>query len=358
MDAAEVRHLRHPHADTDGDDDDDFLTASLRDDVFMVGKKPSTPAEIAVARSRLARRLASLSTASKHTARNASKAAAPTATPVEQLDVLARSTASFRVLLQRCSDGLEACRRSHYYSVLSRTTQPAHIVTFVSMALLAMLLFPRQQAADASASRTASTSANDHRGSSPAGPAGPSPWVHLTYVVAFAAHFGSQFWMTFVSGLSLFFSLPRHHFAEVQKVLFPLYFAINATLSLTTLATFLRLQSAHGGPLSTATWSWDAEVVVQVCSMVLCFLLELLVRLYLTPPLLQLITAKTEMEKTVDGVGQEVGRYDLGPLTQCPHYVRIHLAFRKVHAAIAVANIAAMGCTALHAHYLAGKICV
>lgn len=141
-------------------------------------------------------------------------------------------------------------------------------------------------------------------------------------------------------------------------MLFPLYFAINATLSLTTLATFLRLQSAHGGPLSTATWSWDAEAVVQVCSMVLCFLLELLVRLYLTPPLLQLITAKTEMEKTVDGVGQEVGRYDLGPLTQCPHYVRIHLAFRKVHAAIAVANIAAMGCTALHAHYLAGKICV
>ncbi len=46
---------------------------------------------------------------------------------------------------------------------------------------------------------------------------------------------------------------------------------------------------------------WDAEVAVQAGGMVLCFLLELLVRLYLTPPLLGLITAKTAMEKTVVG---------------------------------------------------------
>ncbi|KAE8749869.1 hypothetical protein FOCC_FOCC003338 [Frankliniella occidentalis] len=157
--------------------------------------------------------------------------------------------------------------------------------------------------------------------------------------------------LPYLRRLSLFFSLPRHHFAEVQKVLFPLYFGINAALSLLTLGTFVRMQ--HG-----SQHQWDAEVIVQVGSMVLCFLLELLVRLYLTPPLLRLITAKTDMEKTVAGVGQEVGRYDLGPLTQCPHYVKIHRAFRKVHAGIALANIAAMGCTALHAHYLAGKICI
>lgn len=76
-------------------------------------------------------------------------------------------------------------------------------------------------------------------------------------------------------------------------MLFPLYFAINSALSLLTLITYLRLQ-----PGATA---WDGQVCTQVGTMVLCFLIELLVRLYLTPPLLELITAKTEMEKTVEG---------------------------------------------------------
>lgn len=328
MDPADVHHHhRHrqngmviPHAQEDVDD------------VLLAKQKQPTAAEIALARARLASRLASHGATPATTLNDAVSG---------DMDVLARATASFRVLLQRASAVLEACQRSHYYSVLSQTTQPAHIVTFLSVALIAALLFPRQGAQDGNSQ----SQDNPHRVDE------PSSWTYLTYVVSFAAHFGSQFWMTFVSGLSLFFSLPRHHFAEVQKVLFPLYFGINAALSLLTLGTFVRMQ--HG-----SQHQWDAEVIVQVGSMVLCFLLELLVRLYLTPPLLRLITAKTDMEKTVAGVGQEVGRYDLGPLTQCPHYVKIHRAFRKVHAGIALANIAAMGCTALHAHYLAGKICI
>ncbi|XP_034253393.1 transmembrane protein 205 [Thrips palmi] len=307
--------------------------------VPLVGRQPSSE-EIAAARARLVQRLAARSAAAnKKTVPAASST--PGAAPEQDLDLLASATAKFSVLLGRLGDALEAAQQSHYYSVLSRTTQPAHLVAFVSVALVAALLFPRH--ADSATSPSTS-------GGRDAASPGPAPWTYLAYVVAFAAHFGSQFWMTFVSGLSLFFSLPRHHFAAVQKVLFPLYFAINAALSLVTLSAFVRLQPSAS--------RWDAEVAVQVGGMVLCFLLELLVRLYLTPPLLHLITAKTEMERTVEGVGEEVGRYDLGPLTQCPHYVRIHRAFRKVHTTIAMANIAAMACTALHAHYLAGKICV
>lgn len=60
------------------------------------------------------------------------------------------------------------------------------------------------------------------------------------YMGSYCVHFGSQIWMTFISGLSLYFSLPRHTFGKVQKVLFPKYFLFNAILSLTTVATFLR----------------------------------------------------------------------------------------------------------------------
>lgn len=69
--------------------------------------------------------------------------------------------------------------------------------------------------------------------------------------------------------------------------------------------------------------------------MAVCFLLELLIRLYLAPPLLRLIAAKIAMEKAA-GVGLEVGRHDPGPLAKCPHYIKIHKAFRKVHMLIAI----------------------
>lgn len=67
-----------------------------------------------------------------------------------------------------------------------------------------------------------------------------SPVVTLIYLASFSAHFGAQIWMTFISGLALYFSLPRHTFGHVQKVLFPKYFLLNATLSLITLVVFLR----------------------------------------------------------------------------------------------------------------------
>ena len=91
--------------------------------------------------------------------------------------------------------------------------------------------------------------------------------------------------------------------------------------------------------------------------MAVCFLLELLIRLYLAPPLLRLIAAKIAMEKAA-GVGLEVGRHDPGPLAKCPHYIKIHKAFRKVHMLIAIGNLMSMACTLVHLLYLANKLSV
>jgi hypothetical protein len=98
-------------------------------------------------------------------------------------------------------------------------------------------------------------------------------------------------------------------------------------------------------------------ILFQVGAMALCFLVELLIRLYLAPPLLSLIAAKIAMEKAA-GVGLEVGRHDPGPLAKCPHYIKVHKAFRKVHMSIAIGNLMSMACTVLHLLYLANKLSV
>lgn len=90
--------------------------------------------------------------------------------------------------------------------------------------------------------------------------------------------------------------------------------------------------------------------------MTLCFLTELVIFLYLTPPLLALMSTKIAIEKEA-GIGLEVGKLEPGKLLKCPHYVKIHQAFRKVHMSIAMGNVFTMACTTLHLYYLSCKLC-
>lgn len=94
----------------------------------------------------------------------------------------------------------------------------------------------------------------------------------------------------------------------------------------------------------------------QVGAMSGAFFLELLIRLYLTPPLLQLIVQKNNFERAA-GVGNEIGRHNPGPLKNCTHYLKIHRAFRRVHVCIAMGNMLTMACTVLHLYYIASKLC-
>ncbi|RXG60044.1 Transmembrane protein [Armadillidium vulgare] len=103
------------------------------------------------------------------------------------------------------------------------STQPAHLITCIAFVYLAFRLFP-----------------DSRRGST-----GASTLTRLLYVSSISTVFGAQFWMTFVSGLALFFSIPRHMFAKVQAVLFPLYFLINATLLLIAIVTYTQHNPTH-----------------------------------------------------------------------------------------------------------------
>ncbi|XP_022176213.1 transmembrane protein 205-like [Myzus persicae] len=160
-------------------------------------------------------------------------------------------------------------------------------------------------------------------------------------------HLGSQFWMTIVSGLSLYFNLSRHAFGDVQIILFPKYFSINSVLSAITLIQF--------GKINVTRNLWDLQVYTiykQLIALCVCFLLELSIWLYVVPPVLRLIAAKTAIEKAV-GLGKEVGRCDLGRLVDCPHYMTMHRIFRKVHMFMAIGNVVTIVCSVFHLAHIA-----
>ncbi|XP_043265781.1 transmembrane protein 205 [Colletes gigas] len=244
-------------------------------------------------------------------------------------DILRSSTVNYSSLLKVLARYYETIRQTKFFKILFYTTQPAHVIMIAAVLCVTSALVPnkdRVQVAGHPHSRTAS----------------------FIYLASFVMHLGAQIWMTFVSGLSLYFALPRHIFGEVQRILFPRYFTINACLSLTTLLIFIKHHPAN---------TWDTEIAIQVCAMASAFFLELLIRLYLTPPLLRLILQKNVLERAA-GVGNEIGRHNPGPLKHCPHYLKMHNAFRRVHVYIAMGNMLTMGCTVLHLHYIANKLCV
>ncbi|XP_014219804.1 transmembrane protein 205 [Copidosoma floridanum] len=247
-------------------------------------------------------------------------------------DEFAWNSFAFKRLAGKLRRRLGRWQDSKIYKVLFCTAQPAHVITIAAVLCVTSALVP------SGSERTTSQAAGQPR----------SQLTSFVYLASFVVHFGSQIWMTFVSGLSLYFALPRHAFGEVQRILFPRYFTLNACLSLTTLLIYVKHHPAH---------SWDSEIAVQVISMGGAFFLELLIRLYLTPTLLKLIEVKTSLERAA-GVGAEIGRHESGALKHCPHYLKIHNAFRKTHMTIAMGNMLTMACTVLHLHYIASKLCV
>ncbi|CAG9831993.1 unnamed protein product [Diabrotica balteata] len=239
-------------------------------------------------------------------------------------DILSISTKYIQDLFQFFKKINQMFIQSYVYKILLYKTQPAHLITTLFVIIAAYIMMSEKA----------------HPKTSPI-------W-NLVYLGTFSAHFGAQIWMTFISGLALFFSLSRHTFGSVQQVLFPKYFYFNSILSFITFVAFIKFNNG------TIMRSW--EVLIQATSITLCLLVELTVGLYLTSPLLGLLRIKIGMEKEA-GVGLEVGRYELGALKDCPHYMKIHKKFRKVHMTIAILNLIAMACNTLHLYYLSQKIC-
>ncbi|XP_059045438.1 transmembrane protein 205-like, partial [Achroia grisella] len=180
----------------------------------------------------------------------------------------------------------------------------------------------------------------------------PSPnasirlWRAL-YVGAVATHLGAQIWMTLVSGIVLYFTLPRHDFGRVQTVLFPLYYAFNAAMSLIGLFAYTRTQYLSN--FEHISW-------VQVALLLAMFSIEAFIRLRLVRPMIRAKHIKTQMEEAAGG-GQEIGQLILGELAHCPRYMRILRVFRMYHSSIAMGTMITLGCSLYSTMILVDSIC-
>ncbi|CAL4096173.1 unnamed protein product, partial [Meganyctiphanes norvegica] len=112
--------------------------------------------------------------------------------------------------------------RPWYQSALD-FSQPAHAIAIVSVLYLAFRLFPDSRRGQVEASTL----------------------TRLFYIAAVSTVFGTQIWMTFFSGLSLFLTVPRHVFSQVQAVLFPLYFLLNSVLMLIAIICYTQTNPTH-----------------------------------------------------------------------------------------------------------------
>lgn len=210
------------------------------------------------------------------------------------------------------------------HRILTRTTQPAHAASMLLVLIVSCFLYPELQ------------NPNKNRQT--------SNLTSFLYLASLATHFGAQIWMTFISGLALYFSLPRHTFGMCQEVLFPKYFLLNTALSTLTLITFAKINS-------------NSRSAIQLIVLSVCVTIEAIIYFYLTPPLLELMRAKYQFEQRL-GNGQEIGYQQSVDGLRCPHYQQIHRRFRKLHIKCAVGNVVAICCSCFHLHYLASKITV
>ncbi|XP_011206276.2 uncharacterized protein LOC105228242 [Bactrocera dorsalis] len=262
--------------------------------------------------------------------------------PQGDMDALAITTEMTKHFVQRMCGIVEKMQNSKLYTLLTRTTQPAHIVAVCVLTFVTFTVWP-----DIVDTRNVS----NNRASDQVSPMGDrrnerhNTLATIAYLGAFATHFGAQIWMTFISGLSLYFSLPRHIFGQCQQILFPRYFAMSSILSISMLILFVKYFLT----------SWNATAITQLIALSATVLIEIIIRLYLAPPMLRLMHEKYRIEGAI-GSGREVGSLEQGILIQCPHYQRIHKTFRRIHMTIAMGNMSVLLATCLHLYFLASKI--
>lgn len=237
-----------------------------------------------------------------------------------QPDLLAISTQYTKIGYDLFKQGLVRLQESKAYVIATKTPQPFH----VALAVLVLLAWLSRPGSNASI-----------RG-----------WRAL-YVGAVSVHLGTQIWMTLISGIVLYFSLPRHEFGRVQTVLFPVYYAFNASMSMLGLLAYYRTQCLT--KFENTSW-------VQLALLLAVFSIEAYVRLCLVRPMLRAKHVKTQMEEAAGG-GQEVGRLVLGELAHCPRYLRVLKTFRTYHSSIATGTMISLGCSLYSTMIIVDSMC-
>uniref|UniRef100_A0A182LT75 TMEM205-like domain-containing protein n=1 Tax=Anopheles culicifacies TaxID=139723 RepID=A0A182LT75_9DIPT len=235
---------------------------------------------------------------------------------------------------------------------MTSTTQPSHAISAIVVSLVLVALWPNLISGVQQKHEDRHQEAEDIR---------VSALTQIAYLSSFTIHFGAQIWMTFVSGLALYFSLPRHTFGLIQEILFPKYFTLGTGLSTISLISFVQLRRSTRPELANRNLAhWDSIDLLQIAALALTAFLELFVRLYLAPPMLRLMHVKHRFENRAC-IGQEVGHFNgtsNGFLERSRHYKATHKKFRQIHMTIAIINMLSFTCTCVHLLYIATRVTI
>eukprot|EP00531_Pseudo-nitzschia_arenysensis_P011548 CAMPEP_0116117142 /NCGR_PEP_ID=MMETSP0329-20121206/1410_1 /TAXON_ID=697910 /ORGANISM="Pseudo-nitzschia arenysensis, Strain B593" /LENGTH=210 /DNA_ID=CAMNT_0003610677 /DNA_START=8 /DNA_END=640 /DNA_ORIENTATION=- len=151
--------------------------------------------------------------------------------------------------------------------------------------------------------------------------------VVLVHLLAFSSWFGCSIWVTFVSGIVMFKTLPRHVFGRLQSRLFPAYFQF----SVVTLVSAIATSSAVEGD----------RTPYSLIAILACALLNLL---YFEPATTKVMYQRHAVEKRL-GTGHEIGKLkpDDPKKANDPELKALSKTFGMLHGISSLLNLAALG---------------
>ncbi|RUS91635.1 hypothetical protein EGW08_000608, partial [Elysia chlorotica] len=164
----------------------------------------------------------------------------------------------------------------------------------------------------------------------------------MLHLGSFGANFGAQMWVSFVAGLTMFYSLPRHLFGKVQSRLFPMFYLWSLFFSAVTLSTFLERH-----PYDT----WDSSLSVRAVILIVCFLTaavnSLFVSRVIVSAMLQVFRKEVEA-----GMGDVIGHANSIELKKDPEYCRSYRTFRRFHGLSAMLVVTSMVCNVVYLYHI------
>lgn len=114
----------------------------------------------------------------------------------------------------------------------------------------------------------------------------------LLHLLAFSSWFGCSVWVSFVAGIVMFKTLPRHVFGRLQSRLFPAYFQFSVVTVALAIAT-------SGAVVKTSETIPSSLVIIMAST--------LLNLLYFEPATTRIMFKRHAVEKRL-GTGHEVGK--------------------------------------------------
>ncbi|ESP02216.1 hypothetical protein LOTGIDRAFT_111412 [Lottia gigantea] len=175
-----------------------------------------------------------------------------------------------------------------------------------------------------------------------------STLITFTHLMMFTAQLGAQLWVTLVAGITMFCSLPRRMFGQVQKRLFPMFFFWCYVTSVLTISTFLCLSEflMHLHVLFN---------IFQMYALAISFLSATANTLVLAPLIVTAMVKTFDMEVTA-GVGDIIGYADIKDLKSNEEYLTSYSMFRKCHGVSACLTVVALLSNTYYLYSLSSSI--